>query len=105
MGNPRVHIEEEKDRYVLTLATPGLPKEALRVSLCERTLTIEGQVQEEQTSQRAYRTSTSSFKRSFRLPKAAELSKVDASYDNGLLQVTVAKVEAAEPQTQQIQIK
>ena len=44
-----------------------------------------------------------SFKRNFRLPEDAEADTVKAEFKNGLLSVTVSKVE--QPKPRQIEVK
>jgi HSP20 family protein len=43
------------------------------------------------------------FARSIRLPRTADVEKIDASFDKGVLSITVPKVEAAKPR--QIEVR
>jgi HSP20 family protein len=49
--------------------------------------------------------SYSSFVRSFTLPDAADHSRIEASYQDGILKVDIAKKEEAKSVTRQIELK
>jgi HSP20 family protein len=45
------------------------------------------------------------FARSLRLPKTADTEKIEASFDKGVLTVSVPKTEQAKPRTIEVQAK
>jgi HSP20 family protein len=104
---PSVDISEEPDKLIMTVELPGVDKKDVKISLHENVLTIEGQKvrQTEEQKDKYYRCERSygKFSRSFTLPTKVVADKIDASYKDGVLTVTLPKVEEAQPR--QIQIK
>jgi HSP20 family protein len=103
---PRVDVEETPDAIVLRADLPGLSKKDIQISVEDRRLTIRGERRTTQDDdkkfyhvERAY----GAFSRSFQLPATVLADKVEASYNAGVLEVTVPKAEAVKPR--QIEIK
>lgn len=96
---PAVNIKETDDSFELSLAAPGLKKDDFKINLHNRNLTIssevksENEVETENYSRREF--NFSSFTRSFFLPKSANDDSVEASYEDGILKVSIAKKEEA----------
>jgi HSP20 family protein len=110
MGNfvPAVDIYEDPHKVMLKLEVPGIRKEDMDIRLENQTLTIKGerkfeQSEKEENYHRIERR-FGSFVRSFSLPVTVDTAKVQASYDNGVLSVTLPKKEAAKPKQIQIEI-
>lgn len=105
---PAVNISESEGNYHIELAAPGLTKEDFKISLDKNVLSISADQESEQKedkknySRREY--SYQSFVRSFNLPDSVDQSKIQASYDNGILKIDVAKREEAKYQTREIEI-
>jgi HSP20 family protein len=105
---PAVDVYEDTDRLVLKLEVPGIPQEALQINLENQTLTVQGErkfVQDEKQEnfhriERRY----GSFIRSFTLPSTIDTETARASYENGVLAVTLNKKEAAKPKQLKIEI-
>lgn len=106
---PAVNVAETESAYHIELAAPGLKKEDFKLNLERNVLNISvEETVEKQDSQKKYSKkefSYSSFVRSFTLPESADYNEIDATYANGLLQVTIAKREEAKPVRKQIEIK
>jgi HSP20 family protein len=106
---PPVDIYEDTNRLVLKLEVPGIPEENLQIILDNQTLTVKGErtfVQDEKEEnfhriERRY----GSFARSFSLPATIDTESAHASYENGVLAVTLQKKEAAKPKQLKIEIK
>lgn len=99
--SPAVDIHEDKDSFIVQSELPGLKKEQIDISLHENVLTISGERKTE-SNQESANVSRSEryfgkFQRSVTLPKAVDPSKVKASYQDGLLTVTLSKAEGAKP--------
>lgn len=94
---PATNMHETEDSYELEVATPGLNKEDLNISLKNNVLTlfseskteVENKSEEKNYSRREF--SFQSFKRSFTLPENADSEKIEAHYDNGVLHLSVPK--------------
>ena len=98
---PAVDISERKDAYVVTAEVPGVKPEDLDVTLEDGLLTIQGERHaEEETSDRQYHRVErryGGFRRSITLPSQVKTDAIEASYSDGVLQVTVPKADEAKP--------
>ena len=109
--NPRVDIQETANAYELSAELPGLSEKDVDISLENGILKISGQKHEEKEEKNEggnyYRRERSygRFERSFRLPDHVEADKVEARYKNGVLHVSVPKIEAAKNPVRKIEIK
>ena len=96
---PSVNIRDTKDAYMLDLSAPGFNKDSFKVKVEDNILTISAEAKEEKMEEGEKFTrkefSHSSFTRSFTLPKIVVADKIVAGYENGILQVTLPKVEEA----------
>ena len=95
---PAANVKETKEKIVIELAVPGMKRDNFRVELRNNILSISAEVQEpqpndEQESYTHLEFSYLSFNRSFTLPDRAEVSKISARYNNGILFITVPKRE------------
>lgn len=109
---PAVNILENENNFTVELAAPGMRKEDFHVSLDDQTLTISYEKKDEQEDRDKEGRYTRrefnfrSFKRSFMLPKIVEKDKIEASYEDGLLQLRIPKSEDAYTRlTRKIDIK
>lgn len=104
---PTIDLYEEKDHFVLKAELPGMKKEDIDISLHGDVLTLSGERKEEETFDKAetYRAERflGKFQRTLTLPVAVQADKVQASYKDGILSVTLPKAEEAKPK--QIQVK
>ena len=107
---PPVDILENKDGLVLTLEVPGIPQDALHISVENNTLSVRGErtFVAEKTSDKGEPTyhrverSYGSFHRSFALPTTVDTGNVVASYDAGVLRIELGK--RPETRSRKIQI-
>ncbi len=92
---PAVNITETSDSFRLEVAAPGLKKEDIKVEVDKGVLTIvsENQMENKETKNDFTRREFqySSFRRSFWLPENVAEEDIKAKYENGLLQITMAK--------------
>lgn len=104
---PPVDVFEDRDAVVLKAELPGMKKEDIDVRVENNVLTLQGERKREKElnengysrTERVYGT----FCRSFSLPATVDVKKIDASYKDGVLEVTLPKVEEAKPK--QIDVK
>lgn len=93
--SPKVDTYETETSYDIEAALPGISQEDVKVNFDQGRLTISGERKfEQERHDRRYHmmeSSYGSFYRSFQLPQAADPSKIDASFDNGVLHVHVPK--------------
>jgi HSP20 family protein len=98
---PATNVKEMPDKYSLELAVPGMNKEDITVALEDDVLMIRGMHKEEKKEEGRYTRqefTTSSFERTFRLPKSIAADQVDAKYENGILRLVLPKREEAKLQ-------
>ena len=104
--SPALDLYESGDHFVAVVELPGMRKEDIDLSLHDGSLTISGERKREsndngETAQRSERY-VGTFRRSISLPTRVDPSKVTATYEDGILKVTLPKVEEAKPK--QIQV-
>ena len=106
---PACDIFEDKEGIRIVAEVPGVKPEDVRLSLENNTLTIRGekkQVSEDKTEQvHRFERTYGVFERSFGLPTTVDPDKVEAEYNNGLLTVSLPKVERAKPREIQVKSK
>jgi len=104
---PALDLYQNTDNVVAIVELPGMRKEDIEISLHDGMLTIGGE-RKEQTDegQSATRTerSTGKFRRSITLPTRVDANKVNATYKDGLLTVTLPKAEEAKPKQIQVNV-
>ena len=100
-GGFDVDVREDEDRYTVEANLPGVDKDAVEVTFEDGVLTIEGEVRRDDQHQGANfhvrERCVGKLSRSFRLPAEADSEKVKATLADGVLTVTVEKVEADKP--------
>lgn len=106
---PGVNICETEDNYQIEMAAPGLKKEDFKINLDRNLLTVsvEQQKQNEQNNKQYNKRefSYSSFVRSFVLPDSADDAQIEAKYNDGILNISIAKKEEAKSNARSIEIK
>ena len=98
---PALDISERKDAYVVTVEVPGVNADDLDITLEDGLLTIQGErhVTSESSEQQFHRVERryGSFRRSITLPSQVQADAIEASFENGVLEVVVPKAEEAKP--------
>jgi HSP20 family protein len=98
---PAVDVFEEADSIRINAELPGVKPEDIDISVEGNLLTIRGTKQQEteEKTERVHRYERmyGAFERSFTLPASVDPQNIKASYDNGVLTVTLPKSEKAKP--------
>jgi HSP20 family protein len=106
---PALDVRETEDRYELSLDLPGLEANDVSVNFEDGMLTVSGkrEFSSEDKGETWHRIERSfgTFARSVRLPRAADGDKIEATFDRGVLTVSVPKIEAAKPRTIEVKAK
>ena len=99
---PSLDVVERADAYVISAELPGVDPATVDISFENNTLTLSGTKQpsvvaQEKDELRVYTAErlSGSFERAVRLPEYVEGDKIEASYTNGVLTITVPKAQAA----------
>lgn len=98
---PAFDISETEKEYMITGEIPGIDVKDLDITLLDGILTIKGEKKKEKEDkdenyhriERHY----GSFHRNFRLPAKVKTDKLDATYKDGVLKLTIPKVEVTKP--------
>jgi len=105
---PAVDIIEEPEIMKITAEIPGVKPEDVKVTVTDNLLTLSGTkfaVKEENSAKlHRYERAYGAFERTFTLPATVNGKGIKASYGDGLLTVTLPKVESAKPQTVSIDV-
>jgi HSP20 family protein len=100
-------VIEKDEAFIVKASVPGIDPENLEITFTDNVLTIKGMVEEdkEETSARYHMRERryGSFTRSINLGSRVEGEKIDARYENGVLELTLPKAEEVKPK--RIQIK
>ena len=106
---PAVNICETQDHYQIEMAAPGLNKEDFKIKLDRNMLSVSVEQNNQHEQNEKYYNkrefSYNSFVRSFALPESADDANIEAKYQDGILNISVAKKEEAKQVVRQIEIK
>jgi HSP20 family protein len=106
---PVVDVVEKEKEYQISAELPGLDEKDVEVSIADDVLTITGEKKEEKeekaknyyVSERRY----GAFQRSFKIPLGVDADKVGATFQKGVLMVTLPKTPEAQTKEKKIAIK
>jgi HSP20 family protein len=105
---PPMDLLESDDHYVVRADLPGLSDDDVSVQLEDNVLTISGERKSEHEQQQNgyYRLerASGSFSRSLTLPEGVDPDKVQASFERGVLEITIPKPEQRKPRQVQISL-
>jgi HSP20 family protein len=100
MSAPPANITETSKEFKLDLSVPGMEREDFHVDVDNKILIISSEKEEEKKEEdKNYRRrefSYNSFCRTFQLPDSVDEDKINAKYENGMLQVTIPKKETGQ---------
>ena len=106
---PAVDVFDKKDAVVLKAELPGMDPDAIQIEVEDNVLTIKGERRFEETvdEERYYRVERrfGSFQRSLALPQGVKADEIGASYEDGILVVTVPKAEEEKPKRIEVKAK
>ena len=105
--SPALDLYQNHDNVVAVLELPGMKKDEIEITLHDGTLTISGERKSERVNDgKAERSEryVGTFRRSVSLPTRVDAAKVNASYKDGILTVTLPKAEEAKPKQIQVNV-
>lgn len=101
---PPVDIWEDEQKVVIQLDVPGCNLDDLSAEAVDGQLVVTGERSADGGAKRRYRSERwqGRFVRSFTLPQGVDGSSIGATYEDGVLTVTLPKPEEAKPKAIQI---
>lgn len=107
--SPAVDVFETANELVFVADLPGVESKDIDVRVENQTLTIAGErkfpAKEEGRGYHRIERSYGNFGRSFAVPNTFDTDKVNATFRDGVLTVTLAKKEAAKPRQVKVEVK
>ena len=104
---PVLEVSERKDAYLVAVELPGVKADDVEITFVDGLLTIQGErhFTRDAAGEKVHRTERSygAFRRSITLPSHVEADKIEASAQDGLLQILVPK--AQEVQAKRIHVR
>jgi HSP20 family protein len=108
-GMPAVDITEKDKSFEITAELPGMDQKNIEIKLSNGSLIIKGEKKEDKEEKRkGYYLSErhyGSFERVFSLPKGVDTDKIDASFSEGVLSISLPKKPEAMKADQVVSIK
>jgi len=105
--SPSIDISETDNQYIIDVEIPGIKKDDIDLNIENNTLTISGErkFEKKEDNKQYHRVEShyGSFSRSFTLPENVKTDSISATYNNGILNITVDKSE--QQMKKQIKIK
>jgi HSP20 family molecular chaperone IbpA len=103
LAAPACEVSETDTHYVIKADLPGIPKDDVKIEVAENQLVISGERKEEKETKEKNRYLSEryygSFQRSFALPAGTDTDKIEATYENGELKVSVPKTKVSQQKT------
>jgi HSP20 family protein len=98
---PAIEMFEKDDKFMVKAELPGMKEEDIDVSVVGDTLTIKGERKaESEVKEEDYyccERSYGSFTRSITLPSSVDAKNIEASYENGVLEISLPKAAEVKP--------
>lgn len=94
--NSNMNIEETNDAYLLSIAVPGIDKNAIKITIDNGYVSISYQKEEKAEDKKSLRKSWSmeSFNEEYAIPTDVKEDSISANIDNGVLTVILEKDKA-----------
>ena len=106
--SPLMNVSETESDYLVMMDLPGVEKKDVEVNLSDGFLSVSG---ERKTSEKGdensriwHETTLGAFSRSFELTSDIVEENVKAKFNNGVLNITIPKVEEVKPSVKKITV-
>lgn len=103
---PHTNIIEGKEEWIITSEIPGVKKEDISISFEKAMLKIQAKKEFRRNTsmdnEKLAEIQTGSYERKFKLASDIDTEKIEASYENGVLELVIPKKKE---KTKQIEIK
>ena len=100
---PAVDVHESGEFYLVSVDLPGVPQKDVNISIANGRLSVSGERKQEERKEdkmfKRFERSYGRFERSFQLPQDIDENKIQARYENGVLEIMIPKSEVAKPRS------
>ena len=105
---PVFDVREAEENYTLTTDLPGITKKDINIKVNDGLLTVSGLRNSEKSAENdtwhCNEIQYGNFSRSFNLPETVNEEKIKANFKNGVLTLTIPKIEPIAPEVKKIAI-
>ena len=105
---PAVDVYEDEHKVALKIEVPGIEEKDIDVRVENNTLTVHGErkieKEEKEENYRRVERQYGSFTRTFTLPQTVDTENVSATYDKGVLKITLPKKAEAKPKQVKVNV-
>jgi len=106
---PRVRISDDKDNFYINLEIPGVSKDDVKISLENNVLNVSANKKQSKKTEESNLIMNEiyygEFSRSFTLSDDIKKDSIEAEFKDGVLNITLPKVEEVKPVVKEINIK
>lgn len=108
---PDADFLEQNGQYLLKVDLPGMKKDQINIEVAENVIVISGerkterQVKNDKDGSSTFERSSGTFYRRMSLPADAETSKIQAKYENGVLEVSMPKINSGSSEKKKVAIQ
>ena len=107
--SPRIDVSENDNKFEVSAELPGMERDDIKIEVQNNILTISGeknsQREEEKDDTYLCERAYGRFSRSFELPALVNSDSIKATYKNGVLTLSLPKVEAAKPKQIEVNVE
>lgn len=97
---PRVNLAEDEQNYYLDALVPGIDPKDLDLNVMQGTLTLSGERKDAKTEGQTWHRrerGAGKFMRTIEIPESVDVTRIDAEYCHGVLQITLPKKAQQQP--------
>jgi HSP20 family protein len=106
---PNLDFAETEEAFTVAAELPGLKEDDIRLELNNNLLTIWGEKKIEREDKKEnyhmIERSSGTFRRTLQIPTAIAQDRIEATFSNGVLTITLPKAEEAKHKAKRIEIK
>jgi HSP20 family protein len=106
--SPAADVKREGDRWMISMAIPGIAPEQVEIDAVGRTLRVRGERADDKDGEQVQpilsEISYGRFEREFTLPEDIDSEKVQATYRHGMLELVLPLKESAKPRRIEVDV-
>ncbi|MFZ9595277.1 MAG: Hsp20/alpha crystallin family protein [Bdellovibrionia bacterium] len=106
--SPPCDVVETDSQYLMSFDLPGVSRNEIKIELKDNQLVVSGERKHEEVKEGLERSTQEryygAFMRSFTLPNQIDLERIEAQFENGVLTITVPKLEVKKHKQVEIKI-